>query len=44
MNPLNYLYEAVGWVFTHIYDVLNPIFGADQRMDLGSFHRDPGLS
>ncbi len=28
MNPLNYLYEAVGWVFTHIYDVLNPIFGS----------------
>ena len=28
MNPLNYLYEAVGWVFTHIYDVLKPAFGA----------------
>lgn len=27
-NPLNYLYEAVGWVFTHIYDGLKPIFGA----------------
>ena len=27
MNPLNYLYEAVGWVFTHIYNVLNPVFG-----------------
>ena len=27
-NPLNYLYEAVGWVFTHIYDVLKPTFGA----------------
>ncbi len=27
MNPLNYLYEAVGWVFTHIYDVLKPVFG-----------------
>ena len=27
MNPLNYLYEAVGWVFTHIYDVLKPAFG-----------------
>jgi YidC/Oxa1 family membrane protein insertase len=27
-NPLNYLYEAVGWVFTHIYDVLKPAFGA----------------
>jgi YidC/Oxa1 family membrane protein insertase len=26
-NPLNYLYEAVGWVFTHIYDVLKPAFG-----------------
>jgi YidC/Oxa1 family membrane protein insertase len=26
-NPLNYLYEAVGWVFTHIYDLLNPLFG-----------------
>ena len=28
MNPLNYLYEAVGWVFTHIYDGLKPLFGA----------------
>jgi len=27
-NPLDYLYEAVGWVFTHIYDVLKPLFGA----------------
>jgi YidC/Oxa1 family membrane protein insertase len=27
-NPLDYLYEAVGWVFTHIYDVLKPAFGA----------------
>ena len=27
MNPLNYLYEAVGWVFTRIYDVLKPAFG-----------------
>jgi YidC/Oxa1 family membrane protein insertase len=27
VNPLNYLYEAVGWVFTHIYNVLNPVFG-----------------
>jgi YidC/Oxa1 family membrane protein insertase len=27
-DPLNYLYEAVGWVFTHIYDVLKPAFGA----------------
>jgi len=26
-NPLDYLYEAVGWVLTHIYDVLKPIFG-----------------
>ena len=26
-NPLNILYEAVGWVFTHIYDVLKPVFG-----------------
>jgi YidC/Oxa1 family membrane protein insertase len=26
-NPLDYLYEAVGWVFTRIYDVLNPVFG-----------------
>jgi YidC/Oxa1 family membrane protein insertase len=28
VNPLNYLYEAVGWVFTHIYDGLKPVFGA----------------
>jgi YidC/Oxa1 family membrane protein insertase len=28
LNPLNYLYEAVGWVFTHIYDLLKPAFGA----------------
>jgi YidC/Oxa1 family membrane protein insertase len=28
VNPLNYLYEAVGWVFTHIYDLLKPAFGA----------------
>jgi YidC/Oxa1 family membrane protein insertase len=27
-NPLNYLYEAVGWVFTHIFDLLKPAFGA----------------
>jgi YidC/Oxa1 family membrane protein insertase len=27
VNPLNYLYEAVGWVFTHIYDVLKPVLG-----------------
>jgi YidC/Oxa1 family membrane protein insertase len=27
VNPLNYLYEAVGWVFTHIYDALKPAFG-----------------
>ena len=27
MNPLNYLYEAVGWVFTQIYDLLKPAFG-----------------
>ncbi len=27
MNPLNYLYEAVGWVLTHIYYGLRPIFG-----------------
>jgi YidC/Oxa1 family membrane protein insertase len=27
VNPLNYLYEAVGWVFTHIYDVLKPALG-----------------
>jgi YidC/Oxa1 family membrane protein insertase len=28
VNPLNYLYEAVGWVFTHIYYLLKPAFGA----------------
>jgi YidC/Oxa1 family membrane protein insertase len=28
VNPLNYLYEAVGWVFTHIYDLMKPAFGA----------------
>jgi YidC/Oxa1 family membrane protein insertase len=28
VNPLNYLYEAVGWVFTHIYYLLKPGFGA----------------
>ncbi len=27
MNPLNALYEAVGWVLTHIYYVLKPVFG-----------------
>jgi len=27
-NPLDYLYEAVGWVFTQIYDLLKPAFGA----------------
>jgi YidC/Oxa1 family membrane protein insertase len=27
VNPLNYLYEAVGWVLTHIYYGLRPIFG-----------------
>jgi YidC/Oxa1 family membrane protein insertase len=27
VNPLNYLYEAVGWVFTHIYDALKPALG-----------------
>jgi YidC/Oxa1 family membrane protein insertase len=27
-NPLNALYEAVGWVLTRIYDFLSPIFGA----------------
>jgi YidC/Oxa1 family membrane protein insertase len=26
-NPLNALYEAVGWVLTHIYDVLKVPFG-----------------
>jgi YidC/Oxa1 family membrane protein insertase len=26
-NPLNVLYEAVGWVLTRIYDVLRPAFG-----------------
>jgi len=28
VNPLNALYEAVGWVLTHIYDVLKVPFGA----------------
>jgi len=28
VNPLNALYEAVGWVLTRIYDVLSPVFGA----------------
>jgi YidC/Oxa1 family membrane protein insertase len=27
-NPLNALYEAVGWILTRIYDFLSPIFGA----------------
>jgi len=27
VNPLNALYEAVGWVLTHIYYVLKPVFG-----------------
>jgi YidC/Oxa1 family membrane protein insertase len=27
VNPLNALYSAVGWVLTHIYDVLSPAFG-----------------
>jgi YidC/Oxa1 family membrane protein insertase len=27
-DPLDYLYEAVGWVFTHIYDAMKPLFGA----------------
>ncbi|MBO0830410.1 MAG: membrane protein insertase YidC [Actinobacteria bacterium] len=27
-NPLRYLYEAVGWVFTHIYYLWKPLFGA----------------
>jgi YidC/Oxa1 family membrane protein insertase len=27
-NPLNPIYEAVAWVFTHIYNVLSPLFGA----------------
>ncbi len=26
-NPLDALYSAVGWVFTHIYDLLKPVFG-----------------
>jgi YidC/Oxa1 family membrane protein insertase len=26
-NPLDALYSAVGWVFTHIYDLLWPAFG-----------------
>ena len=28
MNPLNALYSAVGWVLTHIYYLLKPLFGA----------------
>ncbi len=28
MNPLDALYDAVGWVLTHIYYVLKPAFGA----------------
>jgi YidC/Oxa1 family membrane protein insertase len=27
VNPLNPLYDAVGWIVKHIYDVLQPIFG-----------------
>jgi YidC/Oxa1 family membrane protein insertase len=27
VNPLTALYTAVGWVLTHIYDVLAPVFG-----------------
>jgi YidC/Oxa1 family membrane protein insertase len=27
VNPLNPLYDAVGWIVKHIYDVLGPIFG-----------------
>jgi len=27
-NPLNALYQAVGWVLTQIYNFLSPIFGA----------------
>jgi YidC/Oxa1 family membrane protein insertase len=27
-NPLDALYTAVGWVFTHIFDLLKPAFGA----------------
>jgi YidC/Oxa1 family membrane protein insertase len=27
-NPLNPLYEAVAWVFTRIFNVLSPLFGA----------------
>jgi len=27
VNPLNALYSAVGWVLTHIYDLLKPVFG-----------------
>jgi YidC/Oxa1 family membrane protein insertase len=27
-NPLDALYTAVGWVFTHIYDLWKPLFGA----------------
>jgi YidC/Oxa1 family membrane protein insertase len=26
-NPLDVLYEGVGWVFTQIYDLLKPVFG-----------------
>ena len=26
-NPLNALYQAVGWVLTQIYNVLSPVFG-----------------
>jgi len=28
LNPLDVLYDAVGWVLTRIYDVLAPVFGA----------------
>jgi YidC/Oxa1 family membrane protein insertase len=28
VNPLDALYEAVGWVLTRIYDLLSPAFGA----------------
>jgi YidC/Oxa1 family membrane protein insertase len=27
-NPLNPVYEAVAWVFTHIFNLLSPLFGA----------------
>jgi YidC/Oxa1 family membrane protein insertase len=27
VNPLNPLYDAVGWIVKHIYDVLSPVFG-----------------